>query len=167
MRISMHLLLLAVVLYAGGCQNNENTINKAIVQVNYPILIPNYIPVEFELVKSELENEFFYLKYQNEEGSMRVELTQDSYSNLNWDKLLEFVETEENPYDLSPFFSYEIIGQFVGEYSVTPSVNALHFTFIPITRRGEADSFPYYNISAVGLNEEEFQQIVQSLKKYN
>ncbi|WP_047984372.1 hypothetical protein [Ornithinibacillus californiensis] len=77
-----------------GCSNEENTIEKAVEELDYNALVPSYVPTGLELNDAVLEGELFIQSYSNEDESVFLEISQNQEAKgLNINRLLEFVET--------------------------------------------------------------------------
>ncbi len=150
-----------------GCSNNvdeQQVIDDAIEDIEYHVLLPEYIPSDLKFKSVITDYNLFRISYENGDGTKRIHITQDDHTYLNWERLLKFAETGENPYDKSPDFTYLKIGDFVGEYKKTPNKEFFQFSFIPIIPRDEISMYPYYRVVSVGLEENEFNKVIESLQ---
>ncbi|MBB5171933.1 hypothetical protein [Texcoconibacillus texcoconensis] len=155
--------LFLLFLLISACSNNEDVITKAVEELDYDVLVPSYIPAEFELEEVVFEGDLVLLSYTNADNSAYIEITQRQYaSSLNTEKLLEFTETGDDPYEVIPHLSYLMVNNYVGEYKVNDNSDNISFQFIPAS--AEIDWHPFYWVNSVGIDEEEFQKVIKSLE---
>ncbi|MBU8907520.1 hypothetical protein KH400_12970 [Desertibacillus haloalkaliphilus] len=140
---------------------------KAVEELEYDVLVPSYIPAEFELEQVIYEGDLFLLTYSNADNTSYVEISQRQYARaLHSERLLEYTEKGVDPYEANPDLSYQMIDNFVGEYKLNDHVNGLNlsYEFIPAIPKTEIDWYPFYRIVSVGIDEEEFQKVIKSLE---
>ncbi|UCZ51475.1 hypothetical protein LGQ02_11360 [Bacillus shivajii] len=162
-KILVFCLFLAFLLMA-ACSNNEDIITKAVEELDYDVLVPSYIPSELELEEVILEGDLFLLSYTNADNTAYIEITQRQFARaLNTERLMQFTENGEDPYEAIPHLSYLVIDNFVGEYKVNENVDNVSYQFIPAIPRTDIDWYPFYWANSVGIDEEEFQKVINSL----
>lgn len=83
---------------------------------------------------------------------------------LNTERLLEFTETGEDPYEAIPHLSNLMIDNFVGEYKVNGKLENLSYLFIQAIPRTEIEWYPFYWVNSVGIIEEDFQKVIKLLE---
>lgn len=143
----------------------ERTIEKAEEELDYEVLIPTYIPEGFELKNAVLEESLFIVTYASEDDSRFIELKQNQFvKGLNIERLLEYVENREDPYEEIQGLSYLQIDEFVGVYSDNKQLDALSYEFIPALPKNEVKWYPYYRMNSLRVEQEEFQKVVESLE---
>ena len=80
---------------------------------------------------------------------------------LNTERLLEFTETGEDPYEAIPHLSNLMIDNFVGEYKVNGKLENLSYLFIQAIPRTEIEWYAFCLVEAVGISEEECQEVME------
>lgn len=164
MRNRKYLLNLIIVFFIVGCSSDQDVIKKAVNELDFKVLLPNYVPEELKPERPYFEDEIFILTYKNRGGSKYIEIIQDNCINgLNTHIVRDFVQTEEDPYKNLPNMSYVIIGEYVGVFSINDKLDNLNFVFIPLSLSSE-NHYPFYMINSVGVDVEEFHEVIKSLK---
>ncbi|MCD8510185.1 MAG: hypothetical protein LRY73_10155 [Bacillus sp. (in: Bacteria)] len=159
------LIGVAVLFFMAGCSSNEDIIQKAKEELPMEIHLPSYLPDELELSRAIFEGDLLLLTYESEDTSTYIEFSQEPFNQrVNTQRLMEFVETGEDPYEEIPNFQLLEIGEFVGEYRLTPELNALAYVFVPLISRTDHQASPSYWIRSVGVEEEEFHKVIESLQ---
>lgn len=156
--------IISMLIIFSGCSHKEGTIENAVEELDYDVLVPSFMASGLELDYAVLEEDLFVQNYANEDQSVFIEISQNQNTEgLNIDRLLEFLEKDIDPYEKIPGKSYLKIGDFIGEYDVYN--NSISYMFIPAIPRSEIgeDWYPFYRMTSVGVAEEEFQKVVQSL----